>query len=167
MGRPKKERPKRVSGTGYTTSEASHLKYARQSKDGTWEIDTDAISERIEAYISDHTDSNGKIIPDMSPPGLREYLGVYSVSTFNLWRKGYVDAEHVANEGFIHNKALEQALARGMTRIGRAMLECESGKYMSRIRERTAESIGELLPQKVINEINAKVTAGKWDKMTD
>lgn len=168
MGRPKKEPPKRVSGTGYTQAEARTLKYSRLSEDGkTYEVDTDRIAEVIDDYIASKYDDTGVIAIPISRPGMCKALGQgansrpIAPSTYKLWLEGYVNHEHRDDMTYVPNDALSAAVRAGETELGIYLLETQ-GKYGENTRLRQAESIGLLEPQRQVVDHN--IRTGKWGK---
>lgn len=182
MGRPRKPIQKRISGTGYTKGEAARLKYKKLNKDGTYSIDTEEIGNRVNAYVDNESRAyvvakryKNKGKPDeevteeldykpMSVPGLMLALGISKKETLDLWRQGYTNKDHINDETVTYNEELMDAIAQGWLKIGKHLLEDESGKYMSRIRERQAESAGFLTPTKTVNEHTVKIVSDKWKK---
>jgi len=157
-GRPPKERPKRISGTGYTKGEAAQLKYKREAEDGSWEIDTDAIDKIVQEYVDEEKRTRERIIRykdkgteteeyllPISRAGLRAALRVYNTETYSLWLDGYVNREHKDNEGYAANLALSEALRAGDTAIARWLCEQEDSKHSSRT-IRLLETMGEITP---------------------
>lgn len=116
MARPKK---KHISGTGYTKFEASQLAYKRyNNRDKTYEIDTDAIDKVVKEYIDERTekdDNTGKITEykPMSEASLMQKLGIYKRETYRLWLNGYTNRDHIADDSYICNDALSEAIAQG------------------------------------------------------
>ena len=62
------------------------------------------------------------------------------------------------DEAYTYNEALSDILARGRNIIGIHLLEQEHGKYMSKIRERQAETAGFLSPSKQAITVDASLT---------
>lgn len=170
MGRPKKQIPKRISGTGYTESEARVLKYKKKATDGSYEIDTETIKDKVNAYIDEEArtkrDNDGHAwgIKPISRPGLRSALKIYNQETYNLWLDGYVNRDHKDNEGYAANIALSEALRAGDTAIAQWLCEDEDSKHSSRT-IRLLETMGEIAPAQTKHEISASISLGKWSKM--
>ncbi len=161
-GRPKgtgKNKAKRISGTGYTVNEASQLKYKRQSPDGTWEIDTDAINTAIERYIT-ACKEDGK---PMSISGLMIALGIRSRSTLLLWQSGYT-SEAMRDDGdVVYNHALSEAVAQGVLAVAQYFEE-RNDKYSTQKDIMALKTLGIYADQQVDVKVSGSIQTGKWGK---
>ncbi len=104
------KRKKRVSGT--MMKEHGDSAYAVQTQDG-WNIDLDAVRQRIDAYLKDAEES-GKY----SISGLCIALGV-TRSMLALWREGYVMEMDARNPAVRPNEALSRILEMAMLHVQR------------------------------------------------
>mgnify|MGYP000990096276 CR=1 FL=1 len=174
MGRPKKQIPKRISGTGYNplTMEGKaairQLKYGTFGVDGTFEIDVDKIAEVVNAYIEGHIrPANGEEdkveqLP-ISRVGLRLALEI-SRDTYARWLQGYVSQNDIDDENVKPNIELSEAIRAGDDRIMQYLVEtCD--KYGDTKRIRLLETYGEIGPAQTKTEISASISLGKWSKM--
>lgn len=172
-GRPKTEKPKRVSGTGYTKSEAAQLKYSKQADDGTYEIDIDKITEIVNAYIEPEfktrTVKAGSQFKEIeyrvpiSEPGLMDALHIYDRETFNLWASGHVNRAHKDNEEYRANIQLSDSIRAGVNAIARYIMEDEESSKSS-ISIRQLETMGYIGPAQSRAEVNASISLGKYRK---
>ena len=164
MSRPKKEIPKRISGTGYdiNTKEGKaaiqHLKYCKQNKNtGLYEIDIKGIQDRIEAYITE-AEEKGKY----SISGYCIALGI-SREQLARWMTGYMRDTDADDETVECNIELREATRAGYLRIQRYWEESDSKNEQNKF-VRLLESTGAITPQKQIQEISGQINLGKWGK---
>lgn len=159
MGRKPKEREKRVSGTGLTKAEAAPMKYKRIATDGSYEIDTDTIKDKINAYISD----KDKVI---SIAGLLSVLGIRSHTTLSLWGQGYTSTGAQADKDVIPNYALADAVAQGVLAVARYYEE-RSDKYTTQKDIMALKSLGIFTDKVQVDvAVSGAVSLGKWGKFS-
>jgi len=163
MSRPKKEIPKRISGTGYTKAESHQLLYCKQSEDGSYEIDTQAIEKVIEAYIKARSDEEGNIIKPMSEASLMATLGIRQRETLKLWEKGYTNRDHAKMEEYTYNSALANAVSRGLNAVAIYLSESEGGKYKAHMMELQLAALGYLDNTQKI-DVTVNVIGRQWRK---
>lgn len=173
-----KVKPKRISGTGYSKSDASRLLYKKQSKDGTWEIDVEAIRTKIDNYIDEgkrtrevhkkvYNAKLGKlvewdeeVIDPISMAGLRMTLKPgMNPETLDLWSKGYVNRDHMTDDKMACNEALSEVVREGINAVARYMSEDTTTGSVQTKYIRGLESIGELAPSK--QSFDVSVSSGK------
>lgn len=182
LGRKPKERPKRISGTGYDINTMSgkaavqHLTYSRQAPNGTYEIDTERIRAICEQYISleareqrtvtrnkrDGTETITITYKPISRQGLRRALGI-GRQAYLLWLEGYVSAADKEDEDCLPNNELIEAMRAGDDAIMQYLAE-DDDKYSQTKQIRLLESYGEIAPAKQVREISAKIELGKLGK---
>lgn len=154
-----KIKPPRISGTGYSKSDASRLQYKRQAADGTYEIDTDTIADTIDAYFSDH---EGK---KQSYVALRLALKI-SRATYIRWMSGYINPADAMDDRVIPHTQLQDIMRAGHDRIIRYLVESDS-KYGAQKEIRLLETMGEINPSKQVLDANITTTnqsLGKYRK---
>ena len=176
MGRPKKEPPKRVSGTGYTQAEARTLKYSRLSEDGkTYEVDIATIKAIIDRYTDREnrvrtreiantktgTVSAIKETAPISEAGLMKALGISKRETYNTWLQGYVNPKHIDDLQYAANDALSETLHAGKREVEIYLSE-DAPYQRTSLTIRELESMGALTPQKQVVDHN--IRTGKWGK---